>query len=214
MPRLYLFKRWHAFTLIELLVVIAIIAILIGLLLPAVQKVREAANRAQCSSNLKQLGIAIQNTHDTYGRMPPICADSATTLLPASLGPPYAGKSWTILIFMLPFLEQQNIYNLMPADFGKGGAENAERFAVIKTFLCPSDSSSPGGHPITTDGTGNLFPVSNYTANSYVFANVPAGTLYGAARIPASFLDGTTNSNRSRVEQHEIKGFLQSRGPF
>jgi prepilin-type N-terminal cleavage/methylation domain-containing protein/prepilin-type processing-associated H-X9-DG protein len=126
----------RAFTLIELLVVIAIIAVLIGLLLPAVQKVREAANRMNCLNNLKQLALAAHNFHDSRGRFPP-------GLVPVSQnGTPLAGRT-TLFVELLPFLEQDNLYRRW--DFTNysnnlaGGAE-ATAARVLKVLLCPSDS--------------------------------------------------------------------------
>jgi prepilin-type N-terminal cleavage/methylation domain-containing protein/prepilin-type processing-associated H-X9-DG protein len=148
-------KHRSAFTLIELLVVIAIIAILIGLLLPAVQKVREAANRAKCQNNLKQIVLAAHNYESTNGALPPGYLGS---LLDRDLTPgsPFMRNPWVgTLCFLLPYVEQDNVYKQLQIDFNspenRGTAPtgtaywlNPVNFELAKTripnFLCPSDN--------------------------------------------------------------------------
>jgi prepilin-type N-terminal cleavage/methylation domain-containing protein len=169
----------RAFTLIELLVVIAIIAILIGLLLPAVQKVREAAARASCQNNLKQFGLAAHNYHDTNGKLPPAIVipywvdndpSNATLNIMSPFGPGWA-------VFMLPFIEQQNVYNLAnPTAYTATNETLAWRTVgsiTIKSFLCPSDpnNQTPYNDPSGVDTTvpyqiwarGNIAATAGFT---------------------------------------------------
>jgi prepilin-type N-terminal cleavage/methylation domain-containing protein/prepilin-type processing-associated H-X9-DG protein len=155
--------RRRAFTLIELLVVIAIIAILIGLLLPAVQKVREAAARIKCENNLKQLGLALHNYHAANERLPPLYPYTA----PNSSVQDYK-YTWSVLAQLNPYLEQTAIYNAMdlkqPIYSGSPATVTAaNQFAVaqkVPLFLCPSDK----GEPVSTAyGVTNIGP-TNYVA--------------------------------------------------
>ena len=165
-------RRRRAFTLIELLVVIAIIAILIGLLLPAVQKVREAAARMKCSNNLKQLAIAAHSYHDVFGTLPR--NGSANNLLdshnrgPQGQGTGCCGSNatprWSWIARILPYVEQDNLARLGSVDMGNTNTTGGRTVlgTELSVLTCPSDTTTPRIRTIGADLGGINTAVTSY----------------------------------------------------
>ncbi len=188
----------RGFTLIELLVVIAIIAVLIALLLPAVQQAREAARRTQCRNNLKQIGLALQNYHDTHQTFPPGYIsrwDSSGN---------DTGPGWGWAAFILPQIEQQNLNNLIQFNQLIEDPTNGNvRITPIKSFLCPSDPTQQTWTAKKYDISGNTLATicqvasANYVA---VFGTTEPGvdgngTFFRNSRIRiADITDGTSHT--------------------
>ena len=169
----------RGFTLIELLVVIAIIAILAGLLLPAVQKVREAANRTTCSNNLKQMGLGLHNYHDQYGSFPAgeisHLSDPAWRIPTGNCNgeAPELGPGWGLFALLLPFIEQDNLHHSIRFDLPVTDPANDEpRRTPVKIYLCPSDTGPAlvsvydCGNPPSVAATPAV--ISDGAVNSYV----------------------------------------------
>jgi prepilin-type N-terminal cleavage/methylation domain-containing protein len=186
-------RRRVAFTLIELLVVIAIIAVLVGLLLPAVQKVREAAARSQCQNNLQQIGIATQSAHDTYQALPPAMGYYPSTATSGLNAPAH--------VWLLPFLEQQNLYGEIQTA-GSSSTWNTNSSALIKTYQCPTDVTISTGNAAAL---GTLGSFTSYAFNGQVFGTITTYSAAGAVvvgwgawsanhRLPSSVPDGLSNT--------------------
>jgi prepilin-type N-terminal cleavage/methylation domain-containing protein len=190
------------FTLIELLVVIAIIGVLVGLLLPAVQRVRESANRAQCLGNLKQIGLAMHNCNDVHGRLPPMFGEFAGLLgefrhwnpdvydesgqlvEEGYFDAPIYGS--TVFAHLLPFIEQDNLHHraIITTILTWGDRNDSNRNTIIKTYDCASDPSPPE----------SSWAVGNYGANYQIFSFRAADGWQGAARLPQSVPDGLSST--------------------
>jgi prepilin-type N-terminal cleavage/methylation domain-containing protein len=202
----------RGFTLVELLVVIAIIGILIGMLLPAVQQVREAARRATCMNNLRQMGIALHNHHDSFLRFPPGALAFLNNGTPVSIDGPEPGRTavtggWGWGTFILPFLEQGALYEqLAPNGPNFPTSPNPLTRSLLNVFLCPSDY---GGLLHTAPALGGNGFDDGHARSSYVaVCGAGNGANYNQNQLPvhrgvfgyntrnrmADIYDGTSNT--------------------
>jgi prepilin-type processing-associated H-X9-DG protein len=204
-------SRRHAYTLFHLLVIVAIIAILIGLLLPAVQKVREAAARMNSQNNMRQIGIACHNYMDTNGKLPP----------------GVDGKNFSGLVYLLPYLEQDNVFKMIDLTKSPDGKDNAAmRAVVIKTFLSPRDAEH---QPDPKSGATNYFLVAGskhaledndgifYRESGVRLADVTDGTSNTLFALESLKGDGSTKATtvqrqHVRLKKEDLKGLKDTAG--
>jgi len=184
-------NRRKGFTLIELLVVIAIIAVLISLLLPAVQSAREAARRAQCVNNLKQLGLALHNYESTNGCFPPGNAQSGI-----GTGKAVKGTNWSIFGRIAPFMEQANVFNIANFMITNSDVQNTTVCRLpVASFSCPSET----GQVLYTNPGGEIFAGANYAFNMgtwYVWGGYGTGSVNTTIALKNAGVFGINQATR------------------
>jgi prepilin-type N-terminal cleavage/methylation domain-containing protein len=229
----------RAFTLIELLVVMAIIGVLVGLLLPAVQKVREASHRINCQSNLRQMGIAFHNMQTQYSKLPPLCGSYPTAVADTTYDAGITGHVvrpvGNALFFMLPFIEQKDIYDQSQSTSvdTSGTAIRPQRYPfteqaagtpnyyqpgnwpwkangkTVKIYLCPSDNTITGdGLDQTGPTTGGTWGQASYAVNAFAFGSTDtAGYLTLNNGYPAGGWSQPTTDSYRTTRKLDNSGF-------
>jgi len=231
-----IYPRNRAFTLIELLVVIAIIAILIGLLLPAVQKIRAAAARMSCGNNLKQMGLALHNYHDTNGVLPPALVNSGrwtggTNAVPSVSFYP-TDPAWYVynhsgFVFLLPFIEQDNLYKqydfktpgsvsniggLTLSPYGTLTASHPNALVQstkLKVYTCPSDSDP---EVVVQDGLNqaNYYARISTARSNYLFSSGNTNDYSSPTAYQTGGTTGAMFGHNSKVKLTEVSDGLSN----
>ncbi len=216
-------RQRSAFTLIELLVVIAIIAVLIALLLPAVQMAREAARRAQCQNNLRQIGLALHNYHQTHGYFPPDGMRAGWRDNNWS-NEPDRDNNWSMKVFLLPYLDRADVYNAANLDLYANGIpawnwgndpNSTLRRARLEVFLCPSDPHFDHSNPHATSQNyapngGTIRAYNNWRSNGITYA---PGWDWAIAK-PIGLRDIVDGTSVTAAFTEWIRGGMQHRPEF
>jgi prepilin-type N-terminal cleavage/methylation domain-containing protein len=176
-------RRRPGFTLIELLVVIAIIAVLIGLLLPAVQKVRESASKSECTNNMKQLGIGIHTYHDTF-----------------RVFPFEDGNNPSVFVMILPYIEQDNMYKLIVPSAGTYNAGNA---SAVKTYICPSRRTTQVGPKVDYAGAYNG-GIEEADITNYIGSATGWKTILNTSGLTMSTVTNGSGTSNTILLAHKI----------